>query len=125
MAHWIKNQCDVYNYRSYSFRLSTIKSWLNLQTENKDNSKHNLIEEHNYNKLKNSSITCKKCDQTEKNNNNKCNQMNHSRLLRRFSLQSYKKRKQQKDEEKSKPRIAAVLRTYDKRGLQKDGSDWL
>lgn len=49
-----------------------------------------------------------------------------TQVWRRLSLQSYKKRKQEKEAQKSKPLIPQVLRTYDKRGMQKATTpDWL
>lgn len=129
MEKWLKSQCNIYNYPAHTFKLSnTIKSLFKIRNCEKDNLRNCLIEENNnYNISRRT--PAKKCNNKDKihGNSEKIRSTNHeynsaNPIWRRFSLHSYRKRKQQKEEEKCKPVIAAVLRTYDKRGLQKEKS---
>nr|CAH7714715.1 unnamed protein product [Callosobruchus chinensis] len=88
----------------------------------------NLIENNNNVKPRCASTKTNKKKRVEVSNNitGEVKDENGNQIWRRLSMQSYRKRRQQRQEEKNKPRIAAVLRTYDKRGLQKDNvSYWL
>lgn len=135
MKQWLKNQYDIYTYRSYPLNLSTtIKSLFKTKEQEYDNQRNNLIGENNCIVMRPTVTVTEKCDKkgrlhnnrkSEKSRNNNDELTEH--IWRRLSLQSYRKKKQQKQEEKSKPIIAAVLRTYDKRGVPKEGSsaDWL
>ncbi|RZB38977.1 hypothetical protein BDFB_002381 [Asbolus verrucosus] len=98
MESWIKKQYNFYNYRSQSFRASvTLKS---------------LFIGNNWAKNETDPFLTGEDEKEEK-------------IWRRFSLQSFRKRKEKKQEEKSKPVLPAVLRTYDKQKQLTNRSCWL
>lgn len=125
MENWLRSQCDIYNYRVHTFKLSsTIKSLFKTRETEKDNLRNCLIEENNNSVTRNT--TPKKSKNKEKSHgtSEKISSRNSEEgsdnpIWRRLSLQSYRKRRQQRQEEKSKPVIPAVLRTYDIGGMQK------
>ncbi|CAG9767661.1 unnamed protein product [Ceutorhynchus assimilis] len=135
MAEWLKNQYDI-NFRSNIINVSMIKSFFKKTNDNSD-ANHILIEDCDYygakrtcisnnNRQKQSSVHTKAIvifkNNINSNNDIKKNNVNikfvenEKTVWRRLSLQSFKKRRQRKIEEKSKPMIPLVLRTYDKRG---------
>lgn len=138
MEKWIRNQCDIYNnYKSYSFSLPlTMKNLLRnceIESENiinsiRDNSnskmktriKKNCVSEsrENIHIVDENGNTVKNDKFTKKN-------VPENLIWRRLSLQSYKKKKQERQEQKTKPLLPPVLRTYDKRGLQNTTINWL
>lgn len=138
MEKWLKNQCDIYNnYKSHSFKVPLrVKTFFkNRESENVSN----LIEDNMKNAQLNN-MTSKRYGCSERRRNNRVADVNgniiknenisknlitENQIWRRLSLQSYKKRKQEKQEQKTKPLLPSVLRTYDKRGIQKTTTDWL
>lgn len=113
MEHWFRSHYDIYNYKAQPFRLPTIKSiFKSISTPEKDNIRNSLIED----KARCVSIKSARSKDVDVNGNTKT-EPKEDHVWRRMSLQSYRKRKQQRREEKSKPVIAAVLRTYDRGGL--------
>lgn len=119
MEQWFKSQCDVFYYKNKSLRIpSTLKTLFN---SNNTDMQNNLIEDHQVITVSNNNSNRKKC----KNSHN-CGEDKEETIWRRMSWQSYRKRKQRREEEKSKPVIAAVLRTYDKRPVvRRESSLWL
>ncbi|KAJ8952254.1 hypothetical protein NQ318_007413 [Aromia moschata] len=122
MENWLRNQCDIYNYRAHSFKLSsTIKSFFKATSaENEeDHLRYHLIEERHIGVTSNKSNGAI-CKENHRNNGKKRNNLGRdgkslkrdenssTRLWRSLSLQGYKKRKQQKQEEKSKPVLPAI-----------------
>ncbi|CAH1368947.1 hypothetical protein MTP99_010442 [Tenebrio molitor] len=106
MESWIRSQCSFRNYRSHSFKLSqTLKS---LFTGRKI--------------IQNESDPFIKCDDEVKKDDNK----GEEKIWRRLSLQSFRKRREKKQEDKNKPILPEVLKTYDKQKKQrKDDTAWL
>lgn len=139
MEKWFRNQCDIYNnYRTHSFHVPpSIKSlFKNRETESENIMNH--LSENNNTQLTKTTIKkigvreCSRNTHWVDENGNVTKRSNLSRsfimdnqIWRRLSLQSYKKRKQEKQEQRTKPMLPPVLRTYDKRGLQKPTTDWL
>ncbi|CAH1991958.1 unnamed protein product [Acanthoscelides obtectus] len=120
MEQWFRCQYDLYNYgKARSLRFSmNVRSMFKKRPSDNDN----LIE--NNGNVKPSCLSTKtnknKCAEVHVHTENasEVKDENGNQIWRRLSMQSYRRRKQRKQEEKSKPRIAAVLRTYDKRGIQ-------
>lgn len=139
MEKWFRNQCDIYNnYRTRSFNVPVGMKRLFKNREYETENIINSLSENNNTQFK--KITVKKIGLREcsrnshfvDENGNIIKSANFSRsfitenqIWRRLSLQSYKQRKQEKREQRSKPMLPPVLRTYDKCGLQKPTKDWL
>lgn len=137
MKNWIKNHCDIYNTyiplpSSFNLPFNVKSLFKNCDTETEN--AINLLE----GSVKNANITKRTVSEKRKNcrgidqngNTIKCekwtkNAITDNQVWRRLSLQSYKKRKQEREEQKTKPFMPSVLRTYDKRGIQKSTTDWL
>lgn len=138
MKNWIKSQCDIYNtYSPLSFSLPLNVKTLFKNYEFESENVTSLLEDNN-NQSQVTKTTKRIVSGKRRNhhgvdsngNNAKCEKSTKSAITdnqvwRRLSLQSYKKRKQEKEAQKTKPLIPSVLRTYDKRGMQKSTPDWL
>nr|CAI5831807.1 unnamed protein product [Callosobruchus analis] len=125
MEQWFRYQYDLYNYgKAQSFSMS-VRSLFKHRFEDNEN----LIGNNNNNNVNTRCVSTK----TNKKKRAEVNKFtgevkdeNGNQIWSKPSTHSYRKRRQQRQEEKTKPRIAAVLRTYDKRRLQKDNvSYWL
>lgn len=126
MAVWFKNQYDI-NFRTNIFNVTTIKTF--FKRNDSIGPENLLIEDSECTKIKPRSesfhniVVRKRCKNNKNIDTNK-NEFENQPIWRRLSVQSFRKRKQRKHEERSKPMIPPVLRTYDKRGAAKD-SNWL
>lgn len=98
MEAWIKNQC---NYRSHSFKLSFKSLFTGRKVGQLETDPFIKEVDHRIRSVE---------DQ------------NGAKIWRRLSLNSFRKRKQKKQEEKTKPILPAVLQTYDK---QRKNLEWL
>lgn len=140
MEKWIKNHRDIYNtYKSYSIAIPSAIKTLFKNPESEIENVSNLIEENNNAQVKTTTKTRRYAASDRKKSHRKVDENGNAvknesfiknldldnQIWRRLSLQSYKKRKQERQEQKSKPLLPAVLRTYDKRGMQTPNPDWL
>lgn len=99
MEGWIKSYCDFHNYNSHPTILSSSIKSVFVRFIDKEHKNNGLIEDN----------TCSKNHIEIK----RCGSGKETKLWRKLSLQNYKKRQQKKQEDKTKPRISAVVRTYD------------
>ncbi|KAG5886105.1 hypothetical protein JTB14_031704 [Gonioctena quinquepunctata] len=122
MENWIRTQRDIYYYKPHcKFNItSTIKSIFKGVPE-KDDQNNNLLEKTN---RKVSITRCKSENECEENRNITSAESD-GKIWRRLSIKNYRKRKQQRQDEKHKPVIAAVMRTYDKGTIRRENSLWV
>ncbi|CAG9863329.1 unnamed protein product [Phyllotreta striolata] len=122
MEQWFKSQYDVFYYRNKSLKItSTLKT---LFYSNNSDLRNGLIEDSHV--VVSSSDNRKTSDNASGKKKKTGEGGKEETIWRRMSWQSYRKRKQKREEEKTKPVIAAVLRTYDKRPVvTRENSLWL
>ncbi|KAJ3654412.1 hypothetical protein Zmor_013602 [Zophobas morio] len=116
MESWLKNQCN-FNYRSHSYKLSlTVISLFTGKKVARNETDPFLVSE--------DGIKHQQLKDDEKNVNNE--EKKEDKIWRRLSLHSFRKKREKKQEEKSKPIIPAVLNTYDKQKKDhKKKKEWL